>query len=316
MDHGSASRFQFRHFICRPFPLRYPLIRRVFGDGSTLLEVTSDTVRSGTPSDKHTPKDVLDFEFDPEGKLCHFVVSLGNVPSSLETCAGLVARHRVTILSGFHQKSSDSLLWSFFADFAEADISPADLASEIGFLPSSRGVRFKTATRGLLTDSFHFPILLSGERSIVLTTGSLEAIFQQIRGVFGDGAPARVLLFEMGKAAGAAMMKGLVDRLGRSIVRDELQTIMGLYSSSGLGKMHLVSMDFDKETAEVRAYDNFECITFKLSKVPRGSFIRGHITGWFSQLLGSFVEVEERYCVAMGHPFCYFEVKPISSAGP
>jgi len=282
----------------------------------TLLEVTSDRVRPRTPSDEHTPKDILDFEFDPEGKLCHFVVRLGNVPSSLETCAGLVARHRVTILSGFHQKFSDSLLWSFFADFAEADISPSALASEIEFLPSSQSVRFKTATRGLLIDSFHFPILSSGERSIILTAGSLEAIFQQVRGVFGDGASARVLLFEMGKAAGAAMMKGVLDRLGPSFVRDELQTIMSLYSSSGLGRLHLVSLDFNQETAEVRAYDNFECATFKLSKVPRSNFIRGHLTGWFSQLMGTFLEVEEQHCVAMGNPFCYFGVKPMNSVGP
>jgi predicted hydrocarbon binding protein len=78
--------------------------------------------------------------------------------------------------------------------------------------------------------------------------------------------------------------------------------------------LRLVSLNFDDSTAEIRAYDNFECVSYKQSKFPRSHFIRGHITGWFSQLMGSIVEVEEQHCVAMGHPFCYFAVKPRKSA--
>lgn len=273
-----------------------------------LQEVSENPAQPMRGSGEGAPRDLHAFEFSPGKKLAHFVIALQDIPGAFETSAAIATKHHVNILSGFHCAPSGSSqgFWSFFADFTDADIDPKGLAQELQFLPSSADVRFKVPQRGLLIDSFHFPIQLGGRRAMIMRTGSFASMFTRIIGMFGDGAAARVVIYQMGEAAGRAMMKELVDELGAALVREELRSIIGLYSSYGWGVFNLVSLDLDKIRAEIRARDNFECSNFDKSTVPRSNFVRGHIAGWFSELVGSRVEVAEEYCVSKGDPFCYF----------
>ncbi len=275
-----------------------------------MQETVADATPSFSDSEEHVPKDVLSFEFGPDRKLAHFVVRMKNTPGALEVSSAIATRHKVNILSGFHHAKSDSnhAFWSFFADFTGTEISPDELAKELEFLPSTVEVRFKIPRRGLLIDSFHFPLRWGGQRAILMRTDSLASIFSRITGVFGDGAAARVVMFEMGEAAGRAIMKDLLTQLG-SVVRDELGSIVGLYSSNGWGIFEIVSVDLDRKNAEFRVRDNFECASYKESAIPRSNFIRGHIAGWFAELVGSRVEVVEKSCEAKSDPFCYFVVR-------
>ncbi len=277
-----------------------------------MQEIATGAISSLHASGEHVPKDVLALEYNPEKKLAHFVVTLRNVPGALEFSAAIATKHKVNILSGFHHapSASSQAFWSFFADFTDAGIGPNELAKELEFLPSTVEVRFKVPRKGLLIDSFHFPLRWGGQRAIILRTESIASIFSRIMGVFGDGAAARVVMYEMGEAAGRAIMKDLLAQLGGDIVRDELRSIVGLYSSNGWGIFDLVSMDLDQKKAEFRVRDNFECVHYKESVLPRSNFLRGHIAGWFSELVGSRVEVVEQYCEAKSDPFCYFVVRP------
>ncbi|MGP8071488.1 MAG: V4R domain-containing protein [Candidatus Bathyarchaeia archaeon] len=47
-----------------------------------------------------------------------------------------------------------------------------------------------------------------------------------------------------------------------------------------------------------------------LTRKSISNFLRGHIAGWFSELVESRVEVVEEYCEAKGDPSCYFVVRP------
>ena len=277
-----------------------------------MQQVTAKPSRPSSGSVEHAPKDVLAFEFNPKKRLAHFIVKLQNTPGALEISAALATKHRVNILSGFHHAPSTSGegFWSFFADFTDSDISPSELASELEFLPSSVDVRFKVPRNGLMIDSFHFPVRWGGQRAVIMRTEWLASIFTRIMAVFGDGAVARVVLYEMGEAAGRAIMHDLLRQLGPVVVREEVGAIVGLYSSNGWGMFDLVSSNLEKKNGEIRARDNFECLSYTRSAVARGNFMRGHIAGWFSELVENRVEVTEKYCVAKGDPFCYFTVQP------
>jgi predicted hydrocarbon binding protein len=276
-----------------------------------MQEIATGVNSSLHGSVEHVPKDVLAFEFSPERRLAHFVVTMKNVPGALEFSAAIATKHKVNILSGFHHapSASNNAFWSFFADFTNAAISPGDLAKEFEFLPSTVDVHFKVPKKGLLIDSYHFPLRWGGQRAIVMRTETLASIFSRIIGVFGDGAAARVVMYQMGEAAGREMMRDLLAQIG-DVVRDELRSIMGLYSSNGWGIFDLVSVDLSQRKAEIRVHDSFECVHYKKSALPRSNFIRGHIAGWFSELVGSRVEVVEEYCEAKSDPFCYFVVEP------
>jgi len=279
--------------------------------GQTMSNVAASSDRDWCKSGEHAPRDITAFKFAPERTLAHFVVKLGNAPGALENSAALATKHRIKVVSGFHSSSSSSGegFWSFFADFADSDIKPNEFASELEFLPSALEVCFKVPRNGLLVDSFHFPVRLSGERAVIMPTESLASIFTRVVGVFGDGSAARVMLSQMGQAAGKTAMRNLLEQLGPETVKKELESVIGLYSTSGWGIFDLVSSNIDAARADIRVLDNFECVNFKGSSVPRSNFLRGHIAGMFAELVGSRVDVAENKCVAMGDSVCNFVVQ-------
>jgi predicted hydrocarbon binding protein len=261
---------------------------------------------------KHLPKDVMTLEFNPTRKLAHFVIELTNIPGALEHSAALATRHKVNILSGFHHTSSASErgFWSFFADFTVATVDPEQLAEELKSLPFVLNVRFQVPLNGLLVDAFHFPLRWGGQRAIMLRTDSMGAILSRINGMFGDGPAAKVVLYEMGEAAGRAIYKDLAARIGKDMIRDELSQVLALYASSGWGLTELLHIDYNMRTALVRMRENFECVHYQgKSSMPRSSFVRGHLAGWFSELFRIRAEVTENRCVAKGDEFCDFAVE-------
>ena len=282
-----------------------------------MQEVENGPKRPWQSSGEHGPKDILAFEYGPERKLAHFVVQLRNSPGALEASASLATRHHVNICSGFHHSfpASGDGFWSFFADFAEADVEPNEFATELGFLPSSLDVRFKVARSGLLIDSFHFPVRWGGQRAITIHTSSLLSIFNGILGVFGDGAAAKVLLYKMGETAGRQAMRDLLNQLGREMVRSELRSLVELYSANGWGVFEPISLDLVRRRVEVRVRDNFECANFMDASVSKSNFVRGHLAGCFSELVGEQVDAIEEYCIAKHDPYCYFVVQSRSAYG-
>ncbi len=277
-----------------------------------MQETLTDSNPSAVITAKFLPKDVLAIEFNPKRKLAHFLVELSNVPGALEYSAAVATKHRVNILSGFHHapSASERAFWSFFADLTDTAVDAAGLARELKALPSILNVRYQVPPNGLLIDNFHFPVRWGGQRAIMIRTESIGSIFARVNGIFGDGPAARVVLHEMGEAAGRAIYKDLMAHIGPEIIKDELSNIIGLYTCNGWGIFELLNIDLDKKTAAVRVEENFECTHYKgHSSTARSHFVRGHIAGVFSELLGSRVEVTENYCVAKGDAFCEFTIE-------
>jgi predicted hydrocarbon binding protein len=267
----------------------------------------------GSTPTKYLPKDVLALEFNPSKRLAHFVVELRNEPGALEHSAALATKHRVNILSGFHHAPSASqrAFWSFFADLTESPVNAAGFARELSSLTSTVNVRYNVPPNGLLIDGYHFPVQWGGQRAIMIRTESIGSIFARVNGIFGDGPAARVILFEMGEAAGRAIYKDLEGSIGSKIIRDELSNVLRLYACNGWGIVELLRADFGARTAAIRVTDNFECLPYKSrSAVPRSNFVRGHVAGWFSGMFGTRIEVIERHCVAKGDLTCEFIVQP------
>jgi len=261
---------------------------------------------------KHVPKEVLSVEFNPSKKLAHFIVELRNTPGALERSAAAATKHGINILSGFHHAPSASNrgFWSFFADFTNVRRTPSELASELKALDSTIDVRFHVPPNGLLIDMFHFPLKWGGQRAIMMRTESISSIFARINGIFGDGPAAKVVLYEMGEAAGQAIYASLMSAIGLDALKQELQQVLALYMTSGWGIFELLHLDFEKKTAAIRVKENFECLHYqKRSPAPRSNFVRGHLAGWFSELFATRVEVTESYCVAKGDEFCSFTIE-------
>jgi predicted hydrocarbon binding protein len=247
-------------------------------------------------------------ELLPGRQLAEFAVTLANAPGALESVATVLRKHHINVLSGFHTTER----WSFFADVTDSDVPPISLVDEVKALGIVSSVRSSDVSRGFMVDLLHFPLSWE-ETPLVLMTGQvLGAIFGRVREIFGvEGAIGKVLVYEMGKAAGHSMFKIIKETLGDSEIDVALSDLVNLYSAIGWGVYKLTQVDPAAATATLQVADNFECAFHSgEGRSPYSEFIRGHLAALFSDLFGRDVSAVETECVTHGDPYCAFKLKP------
>ena len=263
---------------------------------------------------KHSeaPKTAFIMEVAPGRHLAEFSVNLPNAPGTLAAASEILAKHHVNILSGCH----DTARWAFFADLTESEASIEQLEHELGSVKGVTEVFKVDSPNGVMVDSLLFPILWGENRAILLRAATLSSILERIKKMFGeDGPVAKVLIFAMGAAAGQATIKATTAQIGPNVREVSLASVLKVYSATGWGIFRLSQIDFDLCMATVVALDNFECAPHQGSgSKPVSQFIRGHLSGMFSELFGRRVNVVETACLAHGESFCEFSIMPPEDA--
>jgi predicted hydrocarbon binding protein len=265
-------------------------------------------------SEESFPKRLFAADFKPKARLAQFSIEMRNVVGAMREQTQTIAKHRVKILSGFHDAPSlvEKGIWSFFADFAEADIEPEALASELRSNPSVLNVRCQSVDDGFITDTLHFPVMLSMERAIIVRSAVIVSMIDRIKALFGiESESAHVILHQVGEAGGLSEFDSVKALTGVDFIRKNVARTFNLYSALGYGISNLTALDFERRTVEIHVKDGFECVrSTNPSGVPQGHFTRGLISGWFSRLFESKIDVVETRCVAKGDPDCVFQVQP------
>ena len=75
-------------------------------------------------------------------KLVEFSIELANTPGALASVASILGKHKIDVLTGFH----DSTQWGFFADITETDSALDEIVKEISGLASVSKVAFSEKT--------------------------------------------------------------------------------------------------------------------------------------------------------------------------
>jgi predicted hydrocarbon binding protein len=251
-------------------------------------------------------------ELLPGRQLVEFTVTLANTPGALESVAAVLRKHRINVLSGFHTTER----WSFFADITDSDVSPASLVDEVKSIGIVSSVRSSDSSRGFMIDYIHFPLAWEGKPMLLMAGELLGAILGRVREIFGvEGAAGKVLVCEMGKAAGHAMFKIIKQTQIDRGVEVPLPDLLKLYSAIGWGLFKLTQVDPKASTATLQVTDNFECVLHRgEGRRPYSEFIRGHLEGLFSDLFQRNVSTVETECLAHGDTFCEFKIEPMETA--
>jgi len=71
-------------------------------------------------------------------------------------------------------------------------------------------------------------------------------------------------------------------------------------------------MNFEQMHFVVRIADSIEC-QGKHTHKPNSQWIRGHLMGGATAALDVQMQCEERKCIAMGDPYCEFELSKSQS---
>src|ERR1022692_2540461 len=97
----------------------------------------------------------------------------------------------------------------------------------------------------------------------------------------------------------------------RRLIQGDVRRFIGelgkLYSATGIGIAEFVEMNLDDLHFVVRITDSIEC-QGKDSDEHISQWIRGHLMGAASGLLGVQMECIETKCIATGDPYCEFEL--------
>lgn len=260
-------------------------------------------------ADLRNPKEVLVSTYHPGRKLAKFSVKIKNAPGAIAEVSKTLAKMGVNILLGFHiaNPAEEEARWSFFVDLTGLDAKPEELVKQVKGLGAVLEVSVTEAKfDGLIIDD-SFPLLASGERSLVLRVETWGEIYGRLLEKFGSGAG--VILYEMGVSAGENKAQWVVERYGVNGL-NALQIILAERTAKGWGIPNLAGFNEKKFEATIKVQDLFECLPFKgKHKEAKSHFFRGYLTGAFKKLFNKEVATTEVECVAKGDLNCKFIIK-------
>jgi len=265
---------------------------------------------------KYYQKDLFCSAYSEEGELFQFAVKLKNTPGAISEMVNLLSSKGVNILHGFHVVCSGEkeAVWSFFADLKDSNERVENLIKEIEGLGSTLEVRFsRPIIDGLIIDELHFPIMVLGERSLVMKVETVANSFNRLYEKFGSGAG--FILYEMGIAAGENKVKKMSERYNLDKLTI-LRVILAERAAKGWGIPEIEKFDEEKTDVIVTVQELFECLPFcGKYKEAKSHFFRGYLAGVLNQLFNKTFSVIEVECVAKGDQRCKF-VSQVRSEEP
>jgi len=200
----------------------------------------------------------------------------------------------------------------FLIDFTDSDAMPQSVAEELKSLEFVEDVAIiEPIVDGFLIDDATFPIMLGRRRALILDDGMLRGIFISFRERLGSGGEA--MLYHLGLEAGrsrgrhAAM---LAQRVGIKSLDKGLETVAKALKALGYGIIKFIEFQENPPRARVRIYNSIECELGRGAGHPFSQYIRGLITGIMSEFFKREMTAREVKCIAMGDPYCEFELKP------
>lgn len=249
-------------------------------------------------------KDVNVIVFNPAKRFLHIAVQLKNNPGALESVVHTITVLRLNILGSFSSvdPGADTGVWSAFVE--DESHTTSQLKEMLGKSPYVVDVVVAESRDGLLVDSIHFPLAWnSGDRAVMMRDRYLNAMFDSIRGTFGSGGEA--ILYQEGFAYGKESWDEFVGRLGRSFVRSHLKDVLMIYQAVGWFKLERVEHDEGSSRVALSTGGNFECEGAE-SREPHSHFVRGHLAGAMTAVMGRRMACRETRCVAKGDGGCAF----------
>jgi len=225
----------------------------------------------------------------------------------------LQQKTKTVILSGiFSANNSDPEIKNalIFIDFTNASIKPEEMAAQFGHISSLNHVQiFAPTSIGFVSDNFFFPLKIGNERVIIFRKPLYEAFFSGIREQFGSAG--EVFLYYMGIESGSKAFEDYKTISGFTDFKTMADMACAFAFNMGWGVFKLQELNLKKKTIRIRIHDNFECASGKGTGKPYSHFLRGVAAGLFLHFFKTPGTVEETRCIAQGHAFCEFLVKPV-----
>ena len=158
--------------------------------------------------------------------------------------------------------------------------------------------------KGFTTDKFFFPLIMAGNRVIILRKPLYEGLIKRLRRELGSGYEA--ILYYMGVEMGREAFKDYVKMIGGDLNK-LIIVVEEFFRLVGFGVIRIVDVELGRRCT-VRVFDSFECELFIGLNEYSSHLIRGILAGWFAEASNvsdiSRVRATEIKCIARGDPYC------------
>ena len=252
----------------------------------------------------------------PDRKLYGVLVTAENKPGVLGEISAIPASHNANIIylafsaPSPTQKTATGLA---FLDLTNADVSPEDIAKEAKKSKSITEIKIiYPPLEGFIADTLSNPLLLNGDRTIVMRLQGYKGIIADIRKHFGTAGEA--FLYYVGFDSGVEYAKShleMATKLGLTEPTKIFKLISAtLFTCVGYGKMKVLRLTTKPPKAFIRIYNSFECELGIGTGKPFSHLVRGMIAGTLTTLLNTKMKATETKCIARRDPYCEFKIKP------
>ncbi len=243
--------------------------------------------------------------------IVEFYFTVPNKPGQLKKALEILAKYGINILSinAYSLPDWERAPVFIFADYTGIDIDFKSIKSELRLVTGSEVHIRKPSTRGFMMDELAFPLyVFPGVRSLIM----LERDFQEmIKGLYEKlSETAAVFLYHLAYSGGKFLAEYLSKKLNLR-GKDLLVETLKVYQAGGWGRVKLVRYNPYSMEIVLRLYNSIECKIFRGSGRPASQFIRGHISGLLTKILGKDVRAVETKCIAKGDLYCEFSVEPV-----
>ncbi|KYH39318.1 MAG: hypothetical protein AYL28_000930 [Candidatus Bathyarchaeota archaeon B23] len=259
------------------------------------------------------PFKVERFMFHRGRRLYGFVVEGFSRPGVLATVTGIVAERGldITYYSTGIVKKGERGAGIFFVDFTGSTVEPEELVEEFRRLDFVTDVRMiRPTVEGFIADDVAFPVMLGPHRAIILPEPALKGFLIDFRERLGSGGEA--MLYHLGREVGAESARHIneaAESIGVTSLDDKFNIGTKVFMSLGYGILEILEFSEEPPYLKARVYNSIECELGRGSRRPFSHYVRGLIDGFSSYILNRDMFAEETRCIAMGDPYCQFEVR-------
>ncbi|MDG6985212.1 MAG: hypothetical protein JRM73_00505 [Nitrososphaerota archaeon] len=245
------------------------------------------------------------FVYAPDRNMFRLTSTHKNVPGSLLELLSKVLEAKLNVLSvtSTAVPGAESATLTLVVEGAR-DLTLQEVTSKLKPSPLVPKIEVEQAQEGLLVESGHFPIVMSGgERLVLMRADLFTLMIAELKKTFGSGG--NVILYQMGYTYGESAMKKLISLAGKSFVQKNFRELGEIYTALGWGKPLDMASNPAMSEVTIRIENSFECKDQR-SAAPISHFLRGHMTAVMDTVWGKRYASSETRCISCGEEYCEF----------
>ncbi|MEM2708259.1 MAG: 4-vinyl reductase [Candidatus Methanomethylicia archaeon] len=220
-------------------------------------------------------------------------------------------KYRVNIIYALISISPQNIgqkLGVFICNFTGLDVKPVNILDEIKNIDGVIDAEIiQPIKKGFIIDDRHFPLFLGGVRTVVFRQFIVEGLLKRLREQYGSAFD--IILYHQGFETGKVTYKYFEENYCLGGIEEFIKADTAIAKAVGWYELIIEKIDLKNREAKVILKDSFECVMFKDSKTPKSSFTRGFLAGLFTEIFRVKAQAYETKCIAIGDPYCEFQVK-------